>query len=122
MSTRFDIVIKMCSLIRVLRYLIDITSVAEIDCLVLRARNTNRWLRLVVNDKVSNFILANLLLEDDSWENMDIDIVNYVLTMSGVQEEVDLDDYLEQRGVVVPAHPTSLNFCQLGGYAPNVYD
>jgi len=95
MSTRFGIAFNLNSLTRLLREQMDIALIADTHCVVVR--NGNSWLNLVVNDKVNNFILTNLV--PDGRGNMHIDLVNELLTISEIQEEVDIDVYLEQLGM-----------------------
>jgi len=95
MSTHFGIAFNLNSLTRLLRKQIDIASIADTHSVVVR--NGNSWLNLVVNDKVNNFILTNLVPDGSGSTHMDL--VNELLTTSEIQEEVDIDVYLEQLGM-----------------------
>lgn len=111
MSTRFGTAVNLDSLTRSLRYPIDLASIADIGCVVVHTHNGSSWLRLKVNDKIKNLIFTNLpwgLRDGRRTRNKRMDLVNEILTISEVQDEVDLVDCLAQRGFLVPAGTESV--------------
>lgn len=94
----------MFPLTELLRSQIDLASIADLDSVLVRTHQNESWSKVTVDDKVKTLLFTNL-----GWgfrDGRDIGdtyqaLASTVLTIGEVREEVDIHDYLEQRGLFV---------------------
>jgi len=101
MSLTFDMGLILLSLTKLLTSHMDLASIADIDCILVRNRHSAGWFTITVDEKVKNFLFRNLpwgfrdnIGRLDTFETLAAE----VLRIGEIQEEVDMNDYLEQRG------------------------